>query len=188
MRQTEGKSVPPATDACGTARRPGDETECSVRNGGDSAAPTHLYKRRWAIVSIFISYSLCNAFQWNQFAIISNIIMEFYGVGSVVVDWLSLVYMVAYIVFIFPATWLLDSKGLRVTALVANSFNCAGAWIRVFSVKPTLCWVAMLGQIGCALAQVFILGVPSRLASVWFGANEVSTACSMGVFGNQVSS
>jgi FLVCR family feline leukemia virus subgroup C receptor-related protein len=33
---------------------------------------------------------------------------------------------------------------------------------------------------------VFILGVPPRLAAVWFGPAQVSTACSMGVFGNQL--
>ena len=34
--------------------------------------------------------------------------------------------------------------------------------------------------------KVFILGVPSKLAATWFGENEVSTACAIGVFGNQV--
>jgi hypothetical protein len=36
------------------------------------------------------------------------------------------------------------------------------------------------------MSQVFILSVPARLAAVWFGPNEVSSACSIGVFGNQV--
>lgn len=183
MRETQDKS---AQDARGTAEGPADQTECTIPNGG-SVEPTHLYKKRWVIVFLFLAYSMSNAFQWNQFAIISNIIIDYYGVASVAVDWLSMVYMITYIPFIFPATWLLDNKGLRVTALVANAFNCAGAWVKVFGVKPGLFWVSMLGQFGCAVSQVFILGVPSRLASVWFGANEVSTACAIGVFGNQVS-
>jgi len=33
---------------------------------------------------------------------------------------------------------------------------------------------------------VFILGIPPRLAAVWFGPSEVSTATALGVFGNQV--
>ena len=28
--------------------------------------------------------------------------------------------------------------------------------------------------------------MPSKLAATWFGENEVSTACAIGVFGNQV--
>ncbi|XP_048841482.1 feline leukemia virus subgroup C receptor-related protein 1 isoform X2 [Brienomyrus brachyistius] len=33
---------------------------------------------------------------------------------------------------------------------------------------------------------VFILGLPSRIASVWFGPKEVSTACAAAVLGNQL--
>jgi len=36
-----------------------------------------------------------------------------------------------------------------------------------------------------SIANVFILGMPSKLAA-WFGENEVSTACAIGVFGNQI--
>nr|XP_046268252.1 feline leukemia virus subgroup C receptor-related protein 2 isoform X3 [Scatophagus argus] len=159
----------------------------SIQNGdSSSAATTRLYKKRWVIVFLFSSYSLSNAYQWIQYGIISNIMMKFYNVGALAVDWLSMIYMLTYIPFIFPVTWLLDKKGLRVTALLANALNCIGTWIKVASAKPDLFWVTILGQFATSLAQVFILGMPSRLASVWFGADEVSTACSIGVFGNQV--
>lgn len=55
------------------------------------------------------------------------------------------------------------------------------------SVAPDRFWVGFLGQTIVALSQVFILSVPARLAAVWFGPNQVSSACSIGVFGNQVS-
>ncbi|XP_071354335.1 choline/ethanolamine transporter flvcr2a isoform X2 [Trachinotus anak] len=165
-----------------------DHIECnSIPNGeSGSAATTRLYKKRWLIVFLFSSYSLSNAYQWIQYGIISNIIMKFYNVEAFAVDWLSMIYMLTYIPFIFPVTWLLDKKGLRVTALLANALNCAGTWIKVASARPDLFGVTMLGQFASSLAQVFILGMPSRLASVWFGADEVSTACSIGVFGNQM--
>ncbi len=43
-----------------------EQIECSsIPNGdGGSAAATRLYKRRWAIVFLFCSYSLSNAYQW----------------------------------------------------------------------------------------------------------------------------
>jgi MFS transporter, FLVCR family, feline leukemia virus subgroup C receptor-related protein len=44
----------------------------------------------------------------------------------------------------------------------------------------------MLGQIVCAMAQSFILCIPTRLAAQWFGPNEVATATSIGVFSNQL--
>ena len=113
--------------------------------------------------------------------------MRFYNVNSFAIDWMSMLYMLTYIPFIFPTIWLLDKTGLRVMAIVASSINCLGAWIKVASVKPDLFWVTMLGQFASALAQVFILGMPSHIASVWFGPDEVSSASSIGVAGNQVS-
>ncbi|XP_028251269.1 choline/ethanolamine transporter flvcr2a isoform X2 [Parambassis ranga] len=165
-----------------------DQIEPSSIPNGDSgsALTTRLYKKRWLIVFLFSSYSLSNAYQWIQYGIISNIIMKFYNVDGFAVDWLSMIYMLIYIPFIFPVTWLLDKKGLRTTALVANALNCAGTWIKVASARPHLFWVTMLGQCVTSIAQVFILGMPARLASVWFGRDEVSTACSIGVFGNQM--
>ncbi|KAI5618864.1 feline leukemia virus subgroup C receptor-related protein 2, partial [Silurus asotus] len=148
--------------------------------------PTRLYRRRWLIVLLFSSYSLCNAYQWIQYGIISNILMKFYGVHAFAVDWMSMVYMLTYIPLVFPVTWLLDRKGLRVVALLAAGVNCAGAWVKVASAVPHLFWVTALGQVACSVAQVFILGMPSHLAAVWFGPEEVSTACSIGVFGNQL--
>ncbi|GAA6109212.1 feline leukemia virus subgroup C receptor-related protein 2 [Tachysurus ichikawai] len=159
-------------------------TDTNVESAQDR--PTRLYRRRWLIVLLFSAYSLCNAYQWIQYGIINNIFMQFYSVSAFAVDWMSMVYMLTYIPFVFPVTWLLDRKGLRVVALVAASVNCAGAWIKVASAKPHLFWVGALGQATCSIAQVFILGMPSHIAAVWFGSEEVSTACSIGVFGNQL--
>ena len=146
-----------------------------------------LYKGRWVMLFLFTSYSMCNSFQWIQYGIINNIFMRFYNVNSFAIDWMSMVFMLTYIPFIFPAIWLLDKTGLRVIAVVASSINCLGAWIKVASVRPDLFWVTMLGQFTASLSKVFILGMPSRIASVWFGPDEVSSASSIGVAGNQVS-
>ena len=143
-------------------------------------------KRRWAVVLVFSCYSMCNAFQWIQYAAINNIFMYFYGVSSFAIDWLSMCYMLAYIPLLLPVAWLLEKFGLRTIALAGSALNCLGAWVKLGSLQPHLFPVTVLGQVICSVAQVFILGMPSRIASVWFGANEVSTACSIAVFGNQV--
>ncbi|CAB1443139.1 unnamed protein product [Pleuronectes platessa] len=161
--------------------------EPKLKDGQEATRTTRLYRRRWMIVLLFSFYSLSNSFQWIQYGIISNIFMKFYNVDTFTIDWMSMIYMLTYIPFIFPVTWLLDKRGLRVIALVATALNCAGTWIKVASVRQDLFAVTFLGQFCCSLAQVFILGMPSRIASVWFGSEEVSTACSIGVFGNQVS-
>ncbi|XP_072285149.1 choline/ethanolamine transporter FLVCR2 isoform X2 [Pyxicephalus adspersus] len=155
----------------------------SVAVGGQV---TKLYRRRWFMVLLFSSYSLCNAFQWLQYGIINNIFFHYYGVSSLAIDWLSMSYMLAYIPLIFPVAWLLETRGLRIIALIGSGLNCLGAWIKTGSARPDLFGVTLFGQLVCGVAQVFILGMPSHIASVWFSSTEVSTACSIGVFGNQL--
>ncbi|XP_070353258.1 choline/ethanolamine transporter FLVCR1 isoform X2 [Equus asinus] len=162
---------------------PGEETPCAE---DPRMSRTALSPRRFVVLLIFSLYSLVNAFQWIQYSIISNVFEGFYGVSSLHVDWLSMVYMLAYVPLIFPATWLLDTRGLRLTALLGSGLNCLGAWVKCGSVQQHLFWVTMLGQCLCSVAQVFILGLPSRIASVWFGPKEVSTACATAVLGNQL--
>ncbi|XP_015108492.1 uncharacterized MFS-type transporter C09D4.1 [Diachasma alloeum] len=147
---------------------------------------TKIYRRRWLILSIFVLYSACNAMQWIQYSIIGNIIQVYYGVNSFAVDMTSLIYMITYIPFIFPASYLLDKFGLRNAALIGATGTALGSWIKVFSVSPDKFWVTFLGHTIVALSQTFILSVPSRLAAVWFGPDQVSSACSIGVFGNQL--
>lgn len=61
-----------------------------------------------------------------------------------------------------------------------------GAWIKVGSLSPDRFTVAFAGQTVAAASQIFILGIPPKLAASWFGPDQVSSACSIGVFGNQL--
>lgn len=147
---------------------------------------TKLYKRRWVMLFIFSAYSMSNSFMWLQYGIISNIFMRFYNISSQAIDWLAMAYYVAYIPLVLPVTWLLDKRGMRDILVLGSAFNCIGAWIKMSAAHPGMFAVAFFGQCVCAAASVFVLGIPPRLASLWFGQKEVSTACSIGVLGNQV--
>ncbi|GAB1600202.1 feline leukemia virus subgroup C receptor-related protein 2-like isoform X1 [Argonauta hians] len=154
----------------------------------------NVFKRRWIVLILFCLFSMSNAYQWIHLNIVANIIVTYYNASlptdmyqqELAVDWLSMVYMLAYIPLIFPASYLLDRKGLRVVIIIGTLLNCTGAWLKCISASPDRFWLLMVAQTICGIAQIFVLEVPPRLAAVWFGPNEVSTATSMGVFGNQV--
>lgn len=145
-----------------------------------------VYKIRWLILAIFVMFSASNAMQWIQYSIITDIIVKYYGVSTTWVDWTSMIYMILYIPFIFPGSYLLEKLGLRLAITIGVIGTCTGSWIKVGSVSPDRFWVGFLGQSIVALSQVFVLSVPARLAAVWFGSKQVSSACSIGVFGNQL--
>ncbi|KAL4232469.1 Feline leukemia virus subgroup C receptor-related protein 2 [Mactra antiquata] len=152
------------------------------------------YKRRWFMLILFVAYSFSNAYQWIHLNIIGNVIIRYYNESlpedsfqqETAIDWLSMVYMLSYIPLIFPATWLLDKKGLRINVLCGAFLNALGAWLKCACLSPDRFGVLMFSQTICAIAQIFILGIPAQLAATWFGPNQVSTATSIGVFGNQV--
>lgn len=147
---------------------------------------TKLYKRRWVMLLIFSAYSMSNSFMCLQYSAISNIFARFYRTETEVVNWFALSYLVTYVVFILPVMWLIDKRGLRETLLIGSAFNSIGACIKTGTAKPDMLIMAFVGQFVCAVADVFVLGIPAKLASVWFGEREVTTACSIGVLGNQV--
>ncbi|KAM9382440.1 choline/ethanolamine transporter FLVCR1 [Phaethornis superciliosus] len=169
----------------GGGERAAAEAEAMLSAGG-GRVETRLSRRRLAVLAVFSCYSLVNAFQWIQYSILSNVFAGFYGVSFTQIDWLSMVYMVAYVPLILPATWLLDARGLRLTALLGAGLNGLGAWMKCASLAPGRYPITLAAQTVCAVAQVFILGLPSRIASVWFGPTEVSTACAVAVLGNQL--
>lgn len=151
-----------------------------------AGAEIKVYHRRWVMLLLFSGLSASNSFMWLQYGIISNIFVRFYDVDALAIDWLSMIYLLTYVPLILPVLWLLDRRGVRDVVLTGAAFNCIGAWVKVGSVAPGRFALTFLGQFVCSVATVFVLGIPSYLASVWFGPQEVSTACSIGVLGNQV--
>ncbi|XP_038110765.1 feline leukemia virus subgroup C receptor-related protein 2 [Culex quinquefasciatus] len=145
-----------------------------------------VYKRRWVMLvlgmlSIAISYV-----QWIQYSIISNIISKYYDVSSVWVDWTSMIFMVVYVVCVFPVSYIMDVRNMRQTAVIGAVGTAIGAWIKVFSADPGQFQLVLLGQVVSAFSQVFLLSIPSRLAATWFSPEEASSVCAFGVFAAQL--
>ncbi len=46
--------------------------------------------------------------------------------------------------------------------------------------------IVFIGQVLCACAEAFLLGLPAQIAGVWFSKSEVPIATAIGVFGNRV--
>jgi FLVCR family feline leukemia virus subgroup C receptor-related protein len=163
-----------------------DNNRAQYQHPNDDQMEVGVTKKRYLILFLFSLYSMSNAFQWIEYAIITNVISDFYSVSNLAVNWTSVIYMALYIPGIVPASWLLNRKGLRFCVLLGSFGTCLGAWIKCLSISPDRFWLTMIGQTVVASSQLFILNIPPRLAAVWFGAKEVSSATSFGVFGNQV--
>lgn len=99
------------------------------RGGADkegSPAEVRLYKRRWFILGMFMTYAIAAGMQWMQYSIITSVITKYYQVEPYVVEWTTMLHMLAYVLCIFPALLLLDkavSGYVKSLIVVINIFS-----------------------------------------------------------------
>ncbi len=93
-----------------------------------------------------------------------------------------MIYMLCYLIFVFPAMYLLDKKGLKFSIVLGSFLTTIGSVIKCFAVNPDFFLIAMLGQTICAIAQAFTLSIPSRLSALWFGNDQIALATSVILF------
>ncbi|XP_023247108.1 uncharacterized MFS-type transporter C09D4.1-like [Copidosoma floridanum] len=155
------------------------------KSDSNSKIVTKVYKRRWLNLGLYVFYSSLVASQWVEYSIIANIVARYYNVSLRAVDWTSMIYMLFYVVFIFPISYLSERIGLRHTIILGSFLCCFGAWIKTLSVTPDRFPVTFAGQSIVALSLVIMLPMPGRVSANWFGSDELSTATSLGIFGPQ---
>lgn len=69
-----------------------------------------LCKMRWLMkVCVLISLTLVNL-QWFEYTIVSHTITSYYNTSADLVNWTSMIYMLCYVVFTFPVSFLLDNR------------------------------------------------------------------------------
>ena len=145
-----------------------------------------LYRERWIYLLLFVFLSATNGFNWVELTIITDIVEKYYNVSTLAVTWTSMLFFVPYIPLIFPATWYLQNKGLRSTIILGALGTCLGCWIKLFGTRQSGFPIVFAGQTLTEISEVFMLGIPSELAATWFPQNQISLACAIGVFGNQM--
>ncbi|CAG5103408.1 Oidioi.mRNA.OKI2018_I69.chr1.g760.t1.cds [Oikopleura dioica] len=142
--------------------------------------------RRWLVLLVFAFFSFTNAVAWIQYTIIPHIFIEYYQTSEMFISWTALSFSSNMVLFMVPCLLFLETTTLRRFVLVGSFINLLGNVIKCCAVQPDLWWLSFTGQFIVACTMPFLLEVPARIASVWFPQNQVSTATSIGVFGNQL--
>uniref|UniRef100_A0A182RD22 Major facilitator superfamily (MFS) profile domain-containing protein n=1 Tax=Anopheles funestus TaxID=62324 RepID=A0A182RD22_ANOFN len=145
-----------------------------------------VYKRRWFLLVLCVLSIAVSYVQWIQYSIVANIMAKYYNISPAWIDWTSMIFMVIYILAVFPVSYIMDVKNMRQSAVIGAVGTALGAWIKVFSADPSQFKIVIVGQIISAIAQVFLLSIPSRLSATWFSPQEASSVCAFGVFGAQL--
>lgn len=141
--------------------------------------PTYkVYGYRWVVLIAFMAAVAVNQLQWITFAAITGDAADFYQVSHLSIGLLSMSFMIVYIFVSIPASWVIDTYGLRVgVGIGAVLTGIFGLTRGLFAGDYTL---VLISQIGIAIGQPFILNAVTTVAARWFPLEERATASGFG--------
>ncbi len=137
-----------------------------------------VYGYRWVVLLAFMAIVAVNQLLWITFAAVTTDAMKFYGVSDLSIGLLSLSFMVVYIFASFPASWVIDTYGLRVGIGIGAVLTGVFGLVRGL-VSANYTWV-LVAQIAIAIGQPFILNAVTTIAARWFPMEERATASGIG--------
>ncbi|MGB7873409.1 MAG: MFS transporter [Anaerolineales bacterium] len=137
-----------------------------------------VYPYRWVVLLAFMAIVAVNQLLWISFAPITSQAVTFYGVSDLSIGLLSLIFMIVYIFVTFPASWVIDTHGIRVAVGIGAGLTGFFGLLRGL-VATNYTWV-LIAQIGIAIGQPFILNAVTTVAARWFSIQERATAAGLG--------
>jgi MFS family permease len=137
-----------------------------------------VYGYRWVVLLVFMAVIAVNQILWITFGAITSDAAKFYGVSELSIGYLSLSFLVVYIFVSFPASWVIDTYGLRVGIGIGAVLTGVFGLVRGL-VATNYTWV-LVAQIAIAIGQPFILNAVTTIAARWFPMDERATASGIG--------
>ncbi len=129
---------------------------------------------RWVMLAVFMLAVAINQLLWISFAPITGAAAAFYQVNDLAIGLLSLVFMVVFIVVSIPASWVIDTYGIRVGVGIGVVLTGVFGLLRGL-VAGDYTWV-LISQIGIAVGQPFVLNAIAKIAGRWFPIDARATA------------
>lgn len=87
-----------------------NELKTFLENRVESGTIVKATGKRWLILIMFMYLACVNSFQWIEYCSITPLIVKYYNVSTLSVDWTSIIYMAVYPFLVIPASYLIDKK------------------------------------------------------------------------------
>jgi MFS family permease len=137
-----------------------------------------IYAYRWVVLLAFMFVVAINQLLWITFAPITSSAAAYYGVSDLSIGLLSMSFMIVYLIISIPASWMIDTYGIRVAVGIGAGLTGVFGLMRGL-VAPDYTLV-LIAQIGIAIGQPFILNAVTTVAARWFPIQERATAAGLG--------
>jgi predicted MFS family arabinose efflux permease len=145
-----------------------------------SLAPAVRSSRRWAVLAAYAVVAGVSQMLWLNFAPLLSLVEHRYGVSELAASLLVLVFPLLYVVFSVPAGALIDARGYRFGVGLGVVTMTVFACVRIFEASF---WPLLVGQVGIAVAQPYVVNGVSKLVADWFDEAEGALATGLATMG-----
>jgi len=129
---------------------------------------------RWVVLFAIVPIIISTEIMWLSLAPIASIAESFYGVNSLSISLFSMSYMIMYILFALPASWVIDRYGFRTSLIIGALITASFGLIRALFAHDFT--VVLISQFIIAIGQPFLLNISTKVPANWFPLSERSTA------------
>ena len=132
-----------------------------------------VYGYRWVVLLVYFLVNALMQLQWIIFAPITSEAVKFYNVPAMQIDLLSLIFMVVYIFVSFPASYIIDTWGIRIgIGIGAVLMGVFGFMKGFYGANYDM---VVIAQIGIAIGQPFVMNAVTKVGVRWFPLHERAT-------------
>ena len=137
-----------------------------------------VYPYRWVVLVAFMSIIAVNQLLWITFAPVTSQAVGYYQVSELSIGLLSLIFLIVYIFVSFPASWVIDTYGIRVGVGIGAALT--GIFGLVRGLVASNYSLVLVVQVMIAIGQPFLLNAVTTVAARWFPVQERATATGLG--------
>ncbi|MBI5290457.1 MAG: hypothetical protein HY872_01085 [Chloroflexi bacterium] len=98
-----------------------------------------VYGYQWIMLVVFMFIAAMNQLLWITFASITGDAAKYYRVSDLRIAILSLSFMLVYIVVSIPASWVIDTYGIRVAVGIGAALTGLFGLLRGVAVRFSVC-------------------------------------------------
>ena len=133
-----------------------------------------VFSYRWVVLAVLVPAIIATEVFWLTFAPISTVAEEFYNVSSLAITMFSMSYMLMYIIFTIPASWVIDKYGSKVSVLIGVTLTAVFGLVRFAFADIFI--VVIVSQFLIAIGQPFLVNISTKVPANWFPVKERATA------------
>jgi sugar phosphate permease len=138
-----------------------------------------VYGYRWVVLLVYFIINVLMQGQWITFAPITSEAVAFYKVSALQIDLLSLIFMIVYLFVSFPASYIIDTWGIRIGIGIGAVLMGVFGFMKGFYGADYN--MVVIAQIGLAVGQPFVLNSITKVGVRWFPLHERATQAGISV-------